>query len=231
METSAATADSVRGEAQLAVWNALKLGGSLVLTWSLALAVRALLPRYLGPEAFGAYTFADAVATTFFVFCTLGVETYVQKSVPIRHEHASEFFGGVVLVRLVLGLALLTLMCAGLALTGRPPEIVLAAALFGVGQLFFIHNATFVSMLNARGKVDGMSVVNVLAKTGWAACIFAAVGLRLPLWAFAASFIVGEAVRNVALFRLCRRHLGLRLVVDRRHVEAGGRPRAPVLVN
>jgi O-antigen/teichoic acid export membrane protein len=217
-------------EVQLAIWNALKLGSSLILTWSVSLAVRALLPRYLGPEQFGAYSFADAVATTFFVFCTLGVETYVQKQVPVRPEHASEFFGGILTVRLLMSAALLALMCLGLTLTGRRAEVVLVSALFGVGQIFFVHNATFVSMLNARGKVDGMSVVNVAAKTSWAACIFAAVWLKLGLWALAASFIVGEALRSAVLFNLCRRHLSLRIAFDRQHLRAALIRSAPFFV-
>lgn len=225
-----AVASAGRGEAHLAVWNALKLGSSLLLTWSLSLAVRALLPRYLGPEEFGAYSFADAVATTFFVFCTLGVETYVHKQIPVRYEHASEFFGGIVAVRLAFGAVLLALMCAGLLATGRRPEVVAAAVLFGIGQLFFVHNATFVSMLNARGKVDGMSVVNVLAKTSWAACMFGAVALRLGLSALALSFIVGEALRSAALLRLCRRHLSLRLAFHAGHLRVALVRSAPFFV-
>ena len=197
-------------EAQLAVWNTLKLASSLMLTWGVALGVRALLPRYLGPAEYGAYSFAEAVAVTFFVFCSLGVETYVQKEIPVRPQHASEFFGGVLALRLLMAAALLAIMCSGLAATGRSREVVLAAAIFGLGQIFFVQNATFVAMLNANGTVDGMSVANVIAKASWGACIFAAVALRLDLWALAGSFLVGEALRAVALFHLCRRHLSLR---------------------
>lgn len=205
-------------EAHLAIWNALKLGCSLILTWGVSLGVRALLPRYLGPEQFGAYSFADAVATTFFVFCTLGVDTYVQKEIPIRHEHASEFFGGILAIRLAMSAALLGLIAAGLRLTGRSQEVQLAALLFGVGQIFFVSNLTFVAMLNARGTVDGMSVVNVVAKASWGACILAAVMLKLGFWALAMSFIVSEALRSAVLYQLCRRHLSLRLRLDRAHL-------------
>ena len=187
-QQAAIPAHGVR-EAQLAIWNTLKLASSLTLTWGVALGVRALLPRYLGPARYGAYSFAEAVAMSFFVFCSLGVETYVQKEIPVRPEHASEFFGGILAVRLALSGLLLAIMCLGLVLTGRSQEVVLAAAIFGVGQIFFVHNATFVSMLNARGTVDGMSVVNVIAKVSWGACIFSVVALKLSLWALAGSVI------------------------------------------
>ena len=42
-----------QGDALLAFRNAVKLGGSLLLTWGIALGVRLLMPRYLGPDAFG----------------------------------------------------------------------------------------------------------------------------------------------------------------------------------
>ena len=217
-------------EAQLAVWNTLKLACSLTLTWGVALSVRALLPRYLGPAQYGAYSFAEAVAMSFFVFCSLGVETYVQKEIPIRPEHASEFFGGVLALRLAMSGLLLATMCLALALTGRSHEVVLAAAIFGVGQIFFVHNATFVAMLNARGTVDGMSVVNVIAKVSWGACIFSAVALQWGLWALAASFLVGEALRSAALYHLCRRHLSLRLNLHRSHLHAALKRSAPFFV-
>ena len=217
-------------EAQLAIWNTLKLSSSLILTWGVALGVRALLPRYLGPAQYGAYSFAEAVAMTFFVFCSLGVETYVQKEIPVRPEHASEFFGGILALRLAMSGLLLAAMCLGLALTGRSHEVVLAAAIFGVGQIFFVQNATFVSMLHARGTVDGLSVVNVIAKASWGACIFSAVALRLDLWALAASFLASEALRSAALYHLCRRHLSLRLTLNRDHLHAALRRSAPFFV-
>ena len=94
-------------DAQLALWNALKIGGSLLATWTVAVAVRFVLPRVLGPETYGVYNFTEAFATSFFVLANLGIETYVQKEIPLRAEHASDFFGGVLALRLLLGVLLL----------------------------------------------------------------------------------------------------------------------------
>src|SRR5438552_12516001 len=82
-------------DAQLALWNALKIGGSLLATWTVALAVRFLLPRLLGPAGYGVYSFSEAFAIAFFVLASLGVETYVQKEIPVHPDHASDFFGGI----------------------------------------------------------------------------------------------------------------------------------------
>lgn len=207
---TATVSSSTLRDAHAAVWNGLKVGASLILTWGIAVAVRFVLPRYLGPEVYGSYTFAEAMALTFFVFATLGVDTYVQKEIPLRPAHASEFFGAITVARVALSAALLLSLGAFLVLTDRSTGVLLAALAFGVGQLFFVHNATFVAMLNARGRVDGMSVANVATKVSWALCVLAAVSFRLSLWALASAFVVSEALRAVILYRLCRRHLELR---------------------
>src|SRR5262245_58337601 len=51
--------------------NALKLAGSLLATWTVALAVRFQLPRHLGPVHFGNFNFCDSFSAAFFVFLGL----------------------------------------------------------------------------------------------------------------------------------------------------------------
>lgn len=209
-KTTAVSASTLR-DAQTALWNGLKVGASLLVTWGVAVAVRFVLPRHLGPEAYGAYSFAEAMALTFFVFATLGIDTYVQKEIPVRPRHASEFFASIAAARIALSAVLLACLVAFLGATGRSVEVQLVAAAFGVGQLFFVQNSTFIAMLNARGTVDGMSIANVATKITWALCILGAVYFRLGLWALAAAFVVSEALRTGILFKLCRQHLSLEL--------------------
>jgi len=64
----------------------------LLFTWSIALGIRVILPRHLGPSLFGTLQFADAFASTFFVLVSLGMETYIRKEVAVRPEHASDFY-------------------------------------------------------------------------------------------------------------------------------------------
>lgn len=212
--SSLPASSSLWGDTQLALWNALKIGGSLLATWTVAVAVRFVLPRLLGPEGYGVYNFTEAFATSFFVLASLGIETYVQKEIPVRAEHASDFFGGVLTLRLAMGVALLAAMAAILQFGGRPPQVRLMVYFFAVGQLLFVSNATFSAMLHARGTVDGLSVVTVLAKLLWGVGILAALTSRTGLVGLAAAFALAEAVKAAALFTLCRRHLALRLRID-----------------
>jgi hypothetical protein len=65
--------------------NAVKLGGSLMLTWGIALGVRLLLPRYLGPRRLRRGELRrrlhlDALRG----HLGLGIDTYIRKEVSVR---------------------------------------------------------------------------------------------------------------------------------------------------
>ena len=51
-----------------------------------AAVVRFYLSRHLGPATFGMYRAADAQTTAWFILLTFGVETYIQKEIPVRPE-------------------------------------------------------------------------------------------------------------------------------------------------
>jgi O-antigen/teichoic acid export membrane protein len=201
-------------DAQVALWNAIKIGGSLMATWTVALAVRFVLPRHLGPELYGIYNFSEAFAASFFVLASLGIETYVQKEIPVRSGHASDFLGGILALRLTLGVALVAAMAGILHLGGRPPEVRQVTYLFAIGQLFLLANATFAALLHARGTVDGLSVATVLSKLLWGGGILFALTTRSGLIGLAGAFTLAEAIKAFALLALCRKHLALEIRLD-----------------
>ncbi len=112
----AETAHWRKRELALALRNGIKLGGSLIATWGIALIVRLYVPRVLGPDRFGHLSFAEAFTTTAFVTLGLGVDTYIRKEVSVRPEHASDFIGGVVALR--IGFAALIFIGMDLVLQG-----------------------------------------------------------------------------------------------------------------
>ena len=199
---------------QAAFWNAIKLSASLIATWTVALGVRFVLPRLLGPEDYGVYSFAGAFAAAFFVLAALGMETYVQKEIPTRPGHASDFIGGVLLLRLGIGIALFGAMAVILRLGGRPAEVRQVVYLFAAGQLLLVCNATFSALLHARGTVDGLSIANVAGKVLWGGATVAALATHSGLIALAAAFALAELAKAAALFALCRKHLLLDLRID-----------------
>jgi O-antigen/teichoic acid export membrane protein len=197
-----------------AVSNALKLGISLVATLLIAIAMKFLMPRYLGPTRFGTLSFADGFAGTFFVALSLGAESYVRKEISVRPAHASDFLGGTLALRVAISIALFGIMALVMHSTGRSSEVRTLVYLFGVAQFFVSINATLSALLHARGRVGGMSALAVATKLVWAAGVVAAIASGARLWGFAAAYLASESIESVVLFALAKRHVGVVLRVD-----------------
>lgn len=193
--------------------NAAKLGASLLVTWAVALGVRLVLPRYLGPELFGAFQFADAFATTLLVVTNLGIETYVRKEVATRREHASEFLGGVLVLRLALSAVLIVAALVALAAAGKPEVAQRLVLLLAITHIFVIANGTYGALLHAIGVVGALSVLNVASKLVWGAGIVVALAMRGSIESVAVALLASEVLKTACLALIARRHLALRLTV------------------
>src|SRR5579859_953065 len=77
-------------EIAVAIRNGLKLGGALLITWTVALIVKLQIPRHLGPIGQAHFAFSESFAITFFTAIGLGVDRYIIKEIPVRPDHASD---------------------------------------------------------------------------------------------------------------------------------------------
>jgi O-antigen/teichoic acid export membrane protein len=193
----------------LAIRNALKLGGSLFFTWSIALAIRLLLPRFLGPERFGELNFADAFTTALFITLNLGSDAYIRKEVAVRPSHASDFFGGMFALRVIAAAALFGVIAVVMDLSHKSADLRSAVFLYAATQFFVTANATLSAMLHAKGRVGAMSVLAVATKVIWAVGVLIAMWTNAGLWAYAVSYLASESVETVVLYALAQKHLGL----------------------
>ncbi len=206
--------DTGTRDTSLAIRNALELGTSLLFTWGIALAMRFWLPRHLGPERFGTLSFADAFTATFFVALGLGVDPYVRKEVSVRPAHASDFFGGMFVIRAGLSLAVVAVMAISMNASHRSPEVRRLVCLFALAQFFVTSNATLSALLHAKGSVAGASVLAIATKIVWALGILLAIKTGAGLPGIAAAYLLSEAIETAVLFDLARRHLGLVFRID-----------------
>jgi O-antigen/teichoic acid export membrane protein len=197
-----------------AITNALKLGSSLVATLAIAIGVKFLMPRYLGPTSFGTLSFADGFTATFFMVLSLGAEAYIRKEVSVRPAHASDFLGGTLVLRAMMAAGIFGIMALVMRATGRSSEVRTLVYLFGAAQFFVSVNATLSALLHAKGRVGGVSVLAVATKIVWAVGVGLAIATGAGLWGFAAAYLASESVESFVLFALARRHLGLVFRVD-----------------
>jgi O-antigen/teichoic acid export membrane protein len=209
-----------RSATLLAIRNALTLGAALLMTWSIALGIRVVLPRHLGPVNFGVINFADAFSTTCFVVLGLGIDQYIRKEVAVRTEHASDFYGGAILFRLLITAGIFGFIALIMGVTHRPAEVRQVVYLYAATQVMVTANATLSALLHAKGRVRGMSALSVATKVVWAGGVLWAVAADAGLWAYAVSYFASEAIETVALSYLAKAHLGLRFRVDIRATRA-----------
>ncbi len=200
-----------RHETQLALRNMVIVGMSLVATWSVALLVRLILPRRLGPAMFGQYSFAEALAINGFAFLGLGIDVYIQKEIPRRPEHATDFFAGTQLVRLAGSVLVLSIIALIARRAGYGVEVVGTTLAFGIAQLCVLLANTCATLLYAARRVGRLSALNIATKVVWAACVSFALVRRASLWTYAGAAVLSEALRLVVLYRLGRSVTGVRV--------------------
>ncbi len=201
-------------EVRLALRNSVTLGLSLAVTLAVAFAVRFWMPRFLGPDAFGKLVFAEEFAAVFFVFVTLGTETYIRKEVAVRPEHASDFLGSLTVVRLGVSLLVAVVIGLSLSLMGKSAIEWRLVYAFAAGQFFFVLNTSLGSVLQAVGKVRALALINALSKILWGAGIVTGLLLGYGLVVVAGLFFFTEALKVPFLLRAARRHVGLRMTLN-----------------
>jgi len=214
MADAALSHSASQHDARIAVRNALQLGLSLVATYGVGMAVRMFfLPRTLGPEALGVFTAADFVANTAFLFTTFGMEPYTQKEVSVRQEHASDFVGTVILLRMVMFFILTAGMGLYLTLTDQTHLLWPALGMAGMYALFH-HNSSWGALLTATREVAGLAKINVATKLVWGGAVVVFVLLGHGVLGVALGFLVGEVVKAVLLYFEVFRRVPLKLRVD-----------------
>jgi len=206
---------SLASDTQRSLRVAGNLGLSLIATWAVALGVRLALPRVLGPIDFGNFQFADAFTTTIFIVSTLGLEMYIRKEVAVRHEYASEFFGGVLLVSLALSCVLMVGSLIGLHAVGRTAIVIQLVAMMGIAQILFNASGLLVAILHSRGTVNGLALINVFVKLLWGGGIIGALVLGFGIRGAGAAVLLAELFRAVTLSVLIHRQVKLRVQFDR----------------
>jgi O-antigen/teichoic acid export membrane protein len=219
------------GETARALRNGLKMGASLIITWSVALVVKMRVPAHLGPVHQGHFGFAESFATMFFASLGLGIDTYLIKEVAVRPRHASDVVGGVFALRVVMSLVLFVAMWSVLLVTGRPRPVVLAATVFGIVCVLLALNATLGAVLQGVSCVGPPARANVVTKVVWGAGILAGLHYDAPLAVLALPALVGEGLRAMILAPAARRFAGLRYRIDVPAVRAALKASFPYFVS
>ncbi|HEY4303882.1 MAG TPA: flippase [Gemmatimonadaceae bacterium] len=214
-EPGATGSEQLKADVAMSMRNAIKLGASLLGTWAVALGVRIYLPRHLGPSEFGVFNFADGFTTAVYIVGSLGLETYIGKEVTTRIDHASDFFGGTLLLRLLLSAVVTVVAVFGLHAGGKTDAVIQLVLLMAAAQVLFNINGAHAALLQAAGTVDGLSVLNISSKLFWAVAIAVSLAMGGGVLSVATAMLISEFLRTVGLIYLSRRLVKLRFRWDK----------------
>jgi O-antigen/teichoic acid export membrane protein len=218
-ERAAQAAEVGRHEVNLALRNALKLFLSLGATAAVTVGIRFLLPRILDVEPFGRLNTAESLAIGAFVFVHLGVDQYISREVSVRPAHASDFYGGILLLRGLASLGAFAGMAVVLWLNDKHAIDWRVAFLYGLGQLAATFTNTQGALMNAIGSINAMAIYNVVTKLVWACgavfgALFGVAAGYGALEAVAGSFFVAETLKAFFYNRVITRQLDIAWRVD-----------------
>jgi O-antigen/teichoic acid export membrane protein len=229
---NAMPATNVRArETAVALRNGLKMGSSLIITWSVALIVKLQLPARLGPVRQGHFGFSESFAAMFFATLGLGIDTYLAREAAVRPKHASDVVGGVFALRVAMSVVLFGAMLVVLRVTARPPEVLLAVLVFGVTNLLTSIVATLGVLLNTTPRVGAAAASNITAKIVWGGGLLLGLHFGAPLAMLALPGLVGEIFRIVLMVPAARRELDLEYRINVPAVRVALRESVPFFVN
>ncbi len=214
----------------IALRNGLKMGGSLLITWSVALIVKLRVPAYLGPVRQGDFGFADSFAAMFFAVLGLGIETHLIKEAAVRPKYASDIVGGVLILRILVSLVIFPAMAVVLWATGRSGGVLTAVMVFGAGYHLMAVNATLGAVLQANSRVGPAVVANIVTKVLWGAGLLLGLRLNASLPFLALPVVVGEALR-MAILVAATKSGGLEFRIDVRAVRVALLESVPYFIN
>ncbi|MEP6918016.1 MAG: oligosaccharide flippase family protein, partial [Acidobacteriota bacterium] len=207
-------------EGRVAARNSITLLFSFAASWAIGFAGRLIVPRQLGPELFGAFQFSDYFSATFFVISILGFDTYIRKEVSVRAAHASEFFGGLLVLRAAASLVALALMLVACVLSHKPAYVRNLLLIFSLYQVLMILNTSYATLLNAVSSVRRLSALNVVAKCSWVVIVMAVAAVGGGAAGFAWALVASEGLKAAALTWIVRRELSLSFRIDLRAARA-----------
>jgi O-antigen/teichoic acid export membrane protein len=177
------------------------LFGSQTITWAIATAVTAIVPRYLGPVAMGEFAVANSLWAIAVVFVGFGTARLITLEAAREPRLAGSLIGPGLRVRALCG----ALAFAGVALfcwiVGYSDEIFIVSMIAGGAALILAVGELVRGSLLGIERAGAIARADIVAKIVGSAAIVAALLATRNLYVVAASVGVGVLVSTVMMLR------------------------------
>jgi O-antigen/teichoic acid export membrane protein len=196
-------------EALVAAKNAVTLGSSLLLTAGMSLVIRLLIPRFLGPSAFGELRLAESFAEMLFVVLTFGVDMQLRREAALDATRARRYLSGLAVLRAAIGAAAIGVMVIVLRAIGSSDHAVRLFVLVAIAQTLLVLNNSYAALEHASGHVTWLARANFAAKLTWVAAMIAVLTQAASAEAIVLGTLAIEALRFAWFTGRAVRHHGL----------------------
>ena len=197
--------------------NIVHMLSSQVVTWSLALVLILIQPRFLGAESLGRLRLAFSLWTIASVVIALGTSTYLQLEVARRGRDALSLIGPVLTLRTVMFLATSAGFAVGLLAWGADREFVAIMGLLGLviwlTTMTDVYSSAFIG-LERMAAPALVGIVTKLVGTIASVIVLLAGGRVIAVLIVAAS---SSAIGFALMLRAMRSITGIRLLPDVGH--------------
>jgi len=193
------TSDTPQGESVVAARNALALGSALAATGTIALLIRLLIPRFLGPGAFGELRLAESFAEMLFIVLTFGVDLQLRREAALDSSKVTGYLGGLTVLRVAIGAVAIGASVFVLPALGVSRPVLLIFVVVALAQVLLVLNNSYAALEHAAGDVKWLARTNFAVKLLWAGLLIAVLIGSPSGLAIAAVALAVEAFRFVWL--------------------------------
>ncbi len=185
--------------------NASVLMASQLITWSLALLLTIILPRYLGVAGIGKLVLANSLWAIGSVFISFGMGILITKEIARKAEATAELFSTTIVVRTFLYVIAFVAIIIFAKVVDYPSDTILIVYIVGISVLFGQYAGAGRASLAGLERMEFIALADIVGKAVNVAVSIALVLLGFDIMAIAAVSIVTALVTMfIQLFSLNR---------------------------
>jgi O-antigen/teichoic acid export membrane protein len=201
--------------ARAVAWNTgVQIAGKAAVMGMGAVSI-AIVTRYLGAEDYGHFNLSLTYTQMFAVLADVGIYTILVREMAKRPERSAVLVGNGLAIRVVLGIAAMTLAVGLALLLPYPHEVRVSIAIAGIAVVLGLANRSMVAVLQARLQMGRAVISETLGRATALGGAITVITLDLGLYAMVGSAAAGIFAATVITFFLVRRLVQIRLRFER----------------
>ncbi|MEL6981832.1 MAG: oligosaccharide flippase family protein, partial [Actinomycetota bacterium] len=201
-----------------------------VISWSSALVVVTMLPRYLGPERVGQLRVATAIWLVAGGFIIFGTDKTITLQIARSEDEIARIVASAIRLRLLLWAVAAIVIALSLTVLQVDPTLGILAAIVGTGAIGTVVGSVGISSLQGLENFGSLAKVTSTMSVISLVSVVTAISLDVGLIPIACLLVMGEFINGALQFYFLRRFARLRWRTTWANVRATARRGLPYLL-